>query len=127
LVFFSDNKGDEYKIFAKVTDNLRDSIAFGEVFNSIISQEYKVKAPSVIIFKSGEDNTIYEDIFDETKLSNWLNTNSVPLVVEISQESYQKFMQKGLPLVIGFYDPNNKEQTTPFFKTLTSVAKKISR
>jgi len=78
-----------------------------------------------VIFKAGEDNTIFEDTFDETKLTEWLDTNSVPLVVEISQETYQKFMQKGLPLVIGFYDPDNKEQTTPFFKILTTIAKKF--
>jgi len=125
LGFFSDKNSEEYKTFVKVADSLRDSLAFGEVFDVNIANEYKVKAPTVVIFKTGEDNTVYEDTFEETKLTEWLESYSVPLVGEISQDSYQKFMQRGLPLVIGFYDADNKEKTTPFLKTLTAIAKKF--
>jgi protein disulfide-isomerase A1 len=123
--FFPNNNIEEYKTFVKVADNLRDTLVFGEVFDTDTINEYEVKVPVVVIFKAGEDNTIYEGPFEESKLMEWLETYSVPLVVEISQESYQKFMQKGLPLVIGFYDPDNKEQTSLFFKVLTVVAKKF--
>ncbi|KAJ2849329.1 protein disulfide-isomerase precursor [Coemansia brasiliensis] len=117
--FIDDKDSTEYKALDTLANELRDEFNFGVAPG--LAKEYGVKAPAVIAFKEFDDG---QDILEEItvdSLRKFIKTSSVPVLGEISGETYSMYAQTGLPFGFIFFDsPEMREQLE---KELYDVAK----
>ncbi|KAI9351971.1 thioredoxin-like protein [Obelidium mucronatum] len=116
--YFSDKVSKKFKAYEAVANALRDDFVFGYTNDKVDG----VKTPAITLYKSfDEGENKYTGKFTEEDLTEFVKTNSVPLIDEIGPENYQKYVQTGLPIAFTFVesDAQRKELT----EVLTPVAK----
>ena len=92
LGYFQPGSAEE-KEFQKVAEKFRNDYSFGSV-----------KAPSVVLFKKFDERFVpFEGKVTEEALTNFVETESVPLMAEIGPENYMKYFESKLPLAYFFY------------------------
>ncbi|KAJ1864394.1 protein disulfide-isomerase precursor [Coemansia sp. RSA 989] len=117
--FIDDQDSAEYQALDTLAKELRDEFNFGVAPG--LASEYGVSAPAVIAFKEFDDGKdILEDITVDS-LRKFIQTSSVPVLGEISGETYSMYAQTGLPFGFIFFD--SPEMRKQLEKELYEVAK----
>lgn len=114
--------GSEYKVLRKVARDLKDDCKFywvtgaaaaahltTENQNSVLLQFKPARAtpsPSDLIFPSSLKS------YDE--LSTWATDKCIPLVREITFENAEELTEEGIPFVILFHHPDDKQSVETY-------------
>ncbi|KAI9101772.1 thioredoxin-like domain-containing protein [Phlyctochytrium arcticum] len=101
--FFDDLESKEYKEFESVAEKLRNEYIFGVSSDAAALKENDVKSPSVVLFKKfDEGRNVLDKSFTGEELTEFVKTNSVPVMDDISGGNYAAYLKSGLPLAYLF-------------------------
>ncbi|KAJ8941275.1 hypothetical protein NQ318_016940 [Aromia moschata] len=90
LDFFKDQSTDIAKAFLSVASTI-DDIPFAVTSEDSILNEYEAKSDSIVLFKKfDEGKSVYEGEADEGSIKKFVQTHSLPLLVEFNHETAQK-------------------------------------
>ncbi|KAF9211793.1 protein disulfide-isomerase precursor [Podila verticillata] len=110
---------EKREILLSVANKLRDDFTFG-----VIEESEDLKTPGVVLYKKfDEGKNVLEGDFTEESLTEFINTNSVPIMDEIGPNNYAKYMEAGLPLGYLFY--STPEQRTQYGPEIEAFAKEL--
>jgi len=110
---------EKREILLSVANKLRDDFTFG-----VIEESEDLKTPGVVLYKKfDEGKNVLEGDFTEESLTEFINTNSVPIMDEIGPNNYAKYMESGLPLGYLFY--STPEQRTKYGPEIEAFAKEL--
>lgn len=88
--FFKDQESDSAKVFLDVAYAVNDHV-FGISSSDEVFAEYGAEDGKVILFKKfDEPKAVFEGELNQKDLTNFISVESLPLVVEFSQETAQK-------------------------------------
>ncbi|XP_033209984.1 protein disulfide-isomerase [Belonocnema kinseyi] len=88
--FFKDQESDSAKVFLDVANAVDDQV-FGITSNDEVFAEYGAEDGKVILFKKfDEEKVVFEGELNQKDLTNFISVESLPLIVEFTQESAQK-------------------------------------
>uniref|UniRef100_A0A183BV95 Thioredoxin domain-containing protein n=1 Tax=Globodera pallida TaxID=36090 RepID=A0A183BV95_GLOPA len=114
----------EYLNGALNTDK-RNVIAYFHCRDCVDYQNFQVKWPRfcVTTVPFGDPTTHEEQKFtgsfaDYEFMKNWLTDKCVPLVREVTFENVEELTEEGIPFLILFRDPNDKEIHNKFIETV---------
>ena len=87
-----DKKSNE--TFTGIADSLRESLLFGATHDADLAKSEGVKQPGIVLYKqfdAGKDS--FEDKFTTENIERFINTAKVPLVGELTPETYADYMK----------------------------------
>ncbi|KAL1517563.1 hypothetical protein ABEB36_001311 [Hypothenemus hampei] len=88
--FFKDQSSDLAKIFLDIASGI-DDIPFGISDNDDVISNYETKDGSIVLFKKFDEGQVtYEGDNSESNVKKFIQTNSLPLLVEFNHETAQK-------------------------------------
>jgi len=109
--------------FTDVANNLRDDYLFGAINDADVAKAEGVKQPAVVLYKTfDEKKNKYDGKLDKDAIVKFAKSAATPLVGEISPDTYQFYMDAGIPLAYIFAE--TPEERTKFADDLKSVAEK---
>lgn len=119
LGYFDRRDQPEYSIFRRVAMNLKDDCQFHVGFGDPVQQMHPPGQP-IIVFRPDKDRSIDLDEtymgslqnFDELHI--WASEKCVPLIREITFENAEELTEEGLPFLILFHAPDDKESIKKF-------------
>lgn len=97
--FFNSEEDAEAKVFIEAAKALRNDYTFAVV----VGEEAAATAPAVTLYKEGA-SVSFTGKYEKDELSSWADAEAFPLVGTIGPENYQKYVDRGLPLVWIFVD-----------------------
>ncbi|KAB7503072.1 Endoplasmic reticulum resident protein 44 [Armadillidium nasatum] len=109
--YFEKENLPEYNVFKRVALNLKEDCEFYAGFGEVIRPMHP-PGESIIAFKSSV--TLEEEIFklnlnNYDELSIWATERCIPLVREITFQNAEELTEEGLPFLILFHHPDDKE------------------
>jgi len=110
-----------YAIFQRLARNLRDDCHFYAVFGDASSSVRQ--GTDKIFFKPkvvGEESPYTGEIGAYETLQAWGSDKCVPLVREITFENAEELTEEGLPFLILFHHPDDKEVVSKFTQMASS-------
>ena len=104
--FAADDKASN-ETFNTVAESLRDDHLFGASSDATLAKAEGVKQPSVVLYKDfDEGKNVFEEKFDITAITDFVNTASTPLVGEVGPETYAGYMAVSPTVALLFSVPN---------------------
>jgi len=104
-----------YAIFQRLARNLRDDCnfyaAFGDISSSLRSGGDKIVFKPKVV---GEESPYTGEIAAYETLQAWGSDKCVPLVREITFENAEELTEEGLPFLILFHHPDDKDVVAKF-------------
>jgi len=99
--------------FVTLAKAYRTDFEFALVHDAALTKAHTQIVPNVIIFRKFDDPQVpfNNPIFTAEALEEFLVENALPLLGNIGPENYQKYVERGFPLVWMFVDPAAKDQT----------------
>ncbi|KAI9259600.1 hypothetical protein BDA99DRAFT_513655 [Phascolomyces articulosus] len=130
VVAYTSPSDDKSKDAVKgVADKLRDDYFFGLVTDEALAKEHGVKKfPTVVIYKQfdqeldGGRSEWTDSLENGEKVQEFIKTNSVPLLDEISASNFGSYAEAGLPLAYIFAD--SQEMADPLIEAVKPIAQK---
>ncbi|KAF8332868.1 thioredoxin-like protein [Cantharellus anzutake] len=95
--------------FSSVAETYRDDYLFGLTTDEAAIKAAGVTPPAIVLYKK----------FDE---ADWIRSNAIPLIDEISGENYNLYATSGLPLAYIFIEPTDPKREE-LIKELSPIAK----
>lgn len=131
LGIFGSLDSAEAKAFLATAEELRNDYSFGVSTNDAFATKFGVSAPALVLFKSeaGADVTVPTAdaavLASTASMKTWVNAEAFELVGEIGPENFQKYLDRGLPLVWAFvdYKPESAEATKAILTAVGEAAK----
>ncbi|XP_018562214.1 endoplasmic reticulum resident protein 44 [Anoplophora glabripennis] len=117
--YFDRRDQPEYNIFRRVATNLKDDCQFHVGFEQASEKMHPPGQP-IIVFRPDKDRS---NDLDETypgsltnfdELHIWVSEKCVPLVREITFENAEELTEEGLPFLILFHTPEDKDSIKRF-------------
>ncbi|XP_060527736.1 endoplasmic reticulum resident protein 44 isoform X2 [Cylas formicarius] len=112
--YFDRRDQPEYSIFRRVAMNLKDDCQFHVGFDEASRQMHPPGEP-IVVFRADKERSVEADEtypgslknFDELHI--WATDKCVPLIREITFENAEELTEEGLPFLILFHSPEDKE------------------
>jgi protein disulfide-isomerase A1 len=105
--FFQDPDQEAYKVFEKVAQGLRSKFLFAAMFDrTVMATTYQVtQVPYILLLKTfDERQNVFEGAFTPEDIESFVQTNSIPLMDDITPENFAKYQQSPLPLAYLFIE-----------------------
>ena len=133
LGIFESLDSAEAKAFLATAEELRNDYSFGVSTNTAFASKFGVSAPALVLFKSEAGADVNVPTADASVLSSvatiktWVNGEAFELVGEIGPENFQKYLDRGLPLVWSFvdYKPESTDATKAILQAVGEAAKEF--
>ncbi|KAL1498112.1 hypothetical protein ABEB36_008965 [Hypothenemus hampei] len=117
--YFDTRQQPEYRTFRRVATNLKDDCQFHAGFDEAARQMHP-SGTAIIGFRPDKDRSTDLDEtfpgslenFDELHI--WAQEKCVPLIREITFENAEELTEEGLPFLILFHSPDDKENIKKF-------------
>ena len=115
LAYVTSTEDAPIPVFSSVADSYRDKYLFGLTTDEAAAKEAGVKPPAVVLYKKFDEgrNDFPSDkvpsITDDS-LIEWIESNAIPLIDEVSGENYNHYVTARLPLGFIFVEPTDPEQ-----------------
>jgi len=123
--FFENTNQPGYSEFKQVAETLRNKFSFGEVIGATDLAQFELTSlPAVILFKTFDEgkNVLTGDITTGS-LNNFIESNSLPIIAELSPENFRNYAESPLPLVYLFADSTVSGQRDTYAKLVEGIAK----
>eukprot|EP00794_Sanderia_malayensis_P017564 gene17564-19316_t len=121
--YFENRADQEYLIFEKIADELKDDCEFWVGFGEA-SQKERVLGDSIVFrpqLTNGESDSIYTgDLKNLEVVRAWTHDLCIPLVREINFENGEQLTEEGLPFLLLFYNPSDVESIKTFKHVVSS-------
>ncbi|KAF5269675.1 hypothetical protein FQA39_LY08598 [Lamprigera yunnana] len=123
--YFDSKDQKEYDTFRKVSTNLKEDCQFHVGFGNVSKQMHPPGQP-VIVYRPDIDRS---NDLDETYMANyssfdellaWTSGKCLPLVREITFENAEELTEEGLPFLILFHHPDDKNSIKKFNEIVDS-------
>ena len=126
---FASADSDEAKEFIETANKLRNDYQFAITDSAASVKSHAegdadVKAPSVLLIKTGEPAVVHDSSFTEASLTSFINAEGFSVLGEIGPENFQKYVDRGLPMAWVFYDPNTSDSEEQL-QLITAAAKTV--
>ena len=122
--FFDADDTTSNETFAAVATTLRDDFLFGATNDESLAKGESVKIPAVVMYKTyDEGKTVYSGAFEQVHLQAWVKQTAVPLVGELSPDTYSGYMESKTPLAYIFVE--NEDDKKRLGEALSPVAEKF--
>lgn len=128
LGLFDSPAATDAEEFKKIANGLRNDYSFGISTNADVSKELASHLDThvntiVLVKKSEPDQTYkYDGDITQEKVNSFIQSEAFPLIGSIGPENFQKYLDRGLPLVWMFLD-ETKDTLSSIMETATGVAK----
>ncbi|KAF2896610.1 hypothetical protein ILUMI_09566 [Ignelater luminosus] len=112
--YFDRRDQPQYNMFRRVAMNLKDDCQFHAGFGDVSKQMHPPGEP-IVVFRPDKDRSNDLDETYNGSLNNfdelhiWASEKCVPLVREITFENAEELTEEGLPFLILFHNPDDKE------------------
>ncbi|XP_061165211.1 endoplasmic reticulum resident protein 44-like [Saccostrea echinata] len=109
--YFADVNSDSYRLFNKVASTLREDCEFHSAVGPVSEPERSMgdrvvyRAPQT----THQDIAYIGSLTDFDGLLHWAQQNCVPLVREITFDNAEELTEEGLPFLILFHHPDDKD------------------
>ena len=121
--FFDSEDSDEAKAFLEAVRS-DDENSYGFSGESAVFEEYKVSSPKIVLFKKFDEGRVdYDGEWDDAKIVEWVNENSLPLFVDFTQESAQKIFSGSVKTHLLLFAKKSDDKYTTYTETMTNLAK----
>lgn len=123
--YFDRRDQPEYSIFRRVATNLKEDCQFHVGFGEASQQMHPPGHP-IIVFRPDKDRSNDLDITYNGSLTNfdemhiWMSEMCVPLVREITFENAEELTEEGLPFLILFHHPDDKDSIKRYSEIVTT-------
>jgi protein disulfide-isomerase A1 len=122
--FFDADDATSNQTFTEVANTLRDDFLFGATNDKSLAKAEGVKNPAVVMYKTfDEGKTVHTGPFEQAPLQAWAKESAVPLMGEITPDTYSGYMESGIPLAYLFVE--NEADKKRIGEALTPVAAKF--
>lgn len=117
--YFDRRDQAEYSVFRRVATNFKDDCQFHVGFGDASQQMHPPGQP-IIVFRPDKDRSNEDDetfngaLISMDSLHNWIAERCVPMVREITFENAEELTEEGLPFLILFHNPDDKESVKEF-------------
>jgi len=127
---FPDDTSEDAKQFIAAANSLRNEHTFVLVkdVNHVKSHASGAVSPSVILLKADESDktaplqhVVHSSSFTTDAITSFIKSEAFPLVGEIGPENFQKYMDRGFPLVWIFVDA-----ASPLTQPALTVARQVA-
>lgn len=103
---------------------LRDEAAFGFTPNKQAAKKLKLDRPSIALYRDhGEEIETYTGKMAKDELRRFVKSRSLPLMGELSSQTFPSYVRAGLPIGIVFY--KGKQSRKEIEKELLPVSKRF--
>jgi endoplasmic reticulum resident protein 44 len=119
LGYFDRRDQPEYNIFRRVATNVKDDCLFYVGFDEASRTMHPAGQPIIVFRPDRErsndlDETYTGSLKNFDELHIWVSEKCVPLVREITFENAEELTEEGLPFLILFHSPDDKESIKRF-------------
>ncbi|KAB0794661.1 hypothetical protein PPYR_11500 [Photinus pyralis] len=117
--YFDVKERVEYDTFRKVATNLKEDCQFHVGFGEVSQQMHPPQQPIIVYRPDVErtndlDETYMGQMTNFSELYAWCSERCLPLVREITFENAEELTEEGLPFLILFHHPNDKDSIKRF-------------
>lgn len=109
--FFRSADSAEATAFKGVANQQRNELEFALITNEDIASAEGVSFPAFVLFRKSAEFDVpkvtFSGEFTEEALAAFVKRESFPLLGEIGPENYQKYVERGVPLLWAFLDYSN--------------------
>uniref|UniRef100_A0A914DZ56 Thioredoxin domain-containing protein n=1 Tax=Acrobeloides nanus TaxID=290746 RepID=A0A914DZ56_9BILA len=108
IAYFANRDSEEYQNFQKVASLLREDCAFWVGTNEAL----KAMNKNMLVFRdpgTDDEQQFSGNFNDYDFMKQWLMDKCIPLVREVTFENVEELTEEGLPFLLFFRDPNDKE------------------
>jgi endoplasmic reticulum resident protein 44 len=117
--YFDRRDQPEYNIFRRVATNVKDDCLFYVGFDEASRTMHPAGQPIIVFRPDRErsndlDETYTGSLKNFDELHIWVSEKCVPLVREITFENAEELTEEGLPFLILFHSPDDKESIKRF-------------
>lgn len=130
LGIFSSLEGEDAKAFLAAAEELRNDYSFGVTTLASAGSKFGVSAPALVLFKNEGDSEVHvgtsaAELTNAAAMKQWIQGEAFELVGEIGPENFQKYLDRGFPLVWSFvdYKPESADATKTVLNALTEAAR----
>lgn len=121
VVFFGDNGSDEFKTF-ETAAGLDDKRSFLHSSDAAAATAHSITGPKIVLFRNFDEPKVeFDGKFEAKDISEWIGSNSVPTLIEFSDDYIEPIFQKQQPAIFLFRDPESEDH-----KKLTEVFDKAA-
>ncbi|XP_050301421.1 protein disulfide-isomerase [Anthonomus grandis grandis] len=121
--FFKDQSGDLAKAFLAVASGI-DDIPFAITDSDDVFNQYEVKDGTVVLFKKFDEGQVaYEGEANESNLKKFIQSNSLPLLVEFNHETAQKIFGGEIKSHLLLFLKKGEES----FETVSEAARSVAK
>jgi len=122
--FFKDQENEAAKNFLEVAANM-DDFKFGITSDDAVFGEYSVSGDAIVLLKDFDDKRadMTEDLGDNEKVTKFIASNSLPLLVDFNHETAQKIFSGEIKNHILFFLSYKSDE----YKTQSDLAREIAK
>ncbi|WWC86526.1 protein disulfide-isomerase domain [Kwoniella dendrophila CBS 6074] len=131
LVAYGDASHPIPSAYSEFASGARDNYLFGQYTDSSLpSIPESPSLPAIVLYKSFDEGYSVLSAseiakLDSASLSDFVKTNSVPLLDEISPENFGTYAEQNLPIAYLFADPAESESRDKLIEELKPIAKEF--
>ena len=120
--FVSSKTSETYKKFLQAADDkdLEEFIVAEVVDNAELNAKFDIKQDSVVVIRDFDATPAVSTDFDA--IATFVKDNGYPLVDEVSGATFQRFVDKALPIGVLFIDFSNAETKQKHVEELNEIA-----
>lgn len=125
IAYLDHSDHDSLATFTSFAESKRDDYVFGVCYDhSSISEVSSLSKGSLVVWKKFDEgrSDFHGEKFSEENISQFVNSNSVPLLDELTPSNFALYSQIGLPLAYTFIEANNPKRES-LIKSLQPAAK----
>jgi len=124
--FFADETSSEFQAFKAAANALRNDFDFRLVTSSELAKAEGVKFPALVIFRKFDEPSVkFDGELKSEDILKFIKSESLPSFGEIGPDNYQKYVERGFPIIWHFLDYKNEDST--LLSAIQAVAKKFKQ
>jgi protein disulfide-isomerase A1 len=112
----------EHAAFGEIAAQLKNQFTFVIVSDTATADAHGASAGGVLVHRDFDEAVAYSGEIEHDSLKSFLVAESFPPLGDIGPENYKDYVDRGLPIVWCFFEPNG-EDNEAIFATYTAVAK----
>jgi protein disulfide-isomerase A1 len=133
LGVFASLESEEAKAFLAAAEDMRNDYTFAVSTNEAFATKFGATVPTLVLFKQEGGEEVHVATSDAALLATaitqkqWIAGEAFELVGEIGPENFQKYLDRGFPLVWAFvdYKPESADATKAILGEISTAAKEF--
>ncbi|KAI9468706.1 protein disulfide-isomerase precursor [Coemansia sp. RSA 989] len=105
-VGFFERSAPEFAVFEAAAQELRDEFSFGVVKDKAVAKSQNVPVPGVAVYTNEGSMDIFTGSLTTDNLVKFVRMSSVPLLGELSSQTFGTYVHTQMPIGLAFYSGN---------------------